>query len=126
MVDNPFFGTWTTPFGLPPFSCIRPEHFPPAFERGMLEEWEEISLIATSRETPTFSNTVETMECSGRLLERVGKVFFNLNASCTNDALEAIARNWRPNLSSTECELPTMCSSSSESQNYTPNAPSCL
>jgi len=98
MIDNPFFDTWTTPFGLPPFSCIRPEHFPPAFERGMLEEWEEISLISTLRETPTFGNTVEAMECSGRLLERVEKVFFNLNASCTSDALEAIARNWAPKL----------------------------
>jgi peptidyl-dipeptidase Dcp len=98
MIDNPFFDTWTTPLGLPPFSCIRAEHFPPAFERGMMEEWEEISLISTLRETPTFSNTVEAMECGGRLLKRVGKVFFNLNASCTSDALEAIARNWAPKL----------------------------
>jgi peptidyl-dipeptidase Dcp len=98
MIDNPFFDTWTTPFGLPPFNCIHPEHFPPAFERGMMEEWEEISLISTLRETPTFSNTVEAMECSGRLLKRVGAVFFNLNASCTSDALEAIARHWAPKL----------------------------
>ena len=35
MTDNPFFEVWTTPFGLPPFDRIRPEHFPPAFDRGM-------------------------------------------------------------------------------------------
>jgi peptidyl-dipeptidase Dcp len=98
MSDNPFFETWITPFGLPPFDRIRPEHFPQTFERAMTEESEEISLITTSDETPSFANTVEAMERSGRLLKRVGKVFFNLNASCTNDALEAIARDWAPKL----------------------------
>ena len=98
MIDNPFFEVWTTPFGLPPFGRIRPEHFPPAFERAMMEEWDEISLIFTLREAPTFSNTVEAMERSGRSLKRVGRVFFNLSASCTNGALETIARNWAPKL----------------------------
>jgi len=98
MIDNPFFEAWTAPFGLPPFGRIRPEHFPPAFERATMEESDEISLIARSRETPTFSNTVEALERSGRLLKRVGKVFFNLNASSTNAALEAIARDWAPKL----------------------------
>jgi peptidyl-dipeptidase Dcp len=98
MIDNPFFEAWTTPFGLPPFSRIRPEHFPPAFERATKEEADEISLITTLPETPTFTNTVEAMERSGRLLKRIGRVFFNLNASCTNDALEAIARDWAPRL----------------------------
>jgi peptidyl-dipeptidase Dcp len=98
MIDNPFFEVWTTPFRLPPFNRIRPEHFPPAFERATMEEWDEISSISTLRETPTFSNTVEAMERSGRLRKRVGRVFFNLSASCTSDALEAIARNWAPKL----------------------------
>jgi peptidyl-dipeptidase Dcp len=98
MIDNPFFEAWTTPFGLPPFSRIRPEHFPPAFERAMKEEADEIRLITMLPETPTFTNTVEAMEHSGRLLKRVGRVFFNLNASSTNDALEAIARDWAPKL----------------------------
>jgi peptidyl-dipeptidase Dcp len=98
MIANPFFEVWTTPFGLPPFSRIRPEHFPPAFERATKEEADEIRLITTLPETPTFTNTVEAMECSGRLLKRVGRVFFNLNASSTNDALEGIARDWAPKL----------------------------
>jgi peptidyl-dipeptidase Dcp len=98
MIDNPFFEAWTTPFGLPPFRHIRPEHFPPAFERAMMEESNEISLIAALPETPTFTNTVEAMERSGRSLKRVEKVFFNLNASCTSNELEAIARHWAPEL----------------------------
>jgi len=35
MTQNPFFENWTTPFGAPPFDRIRPEYFPPAFDRGM-------------------------------------------------------------------------------------------
>ncbi len=38
MTENPFFESWTTPFGMPPFDRIRPEHFPPAFDRGMQEQ----------------------------------------------------------------------------------------
>ncbi len=62
--NNPFFETWTTPFGVPPFSRIRPEHFPPAFDRGMAEEQAEIEAIARSGEPPTFANTIEAMERS--------------------------------------------------------------
>ena len=41
MTENPFLERWSTPFGMPPFDRIRPEHFPPAFDRGMREtlEW---------------------------------------------------------------------------------------
>jgi peptidyl-dipeptidase Dcp len=98
MIDNPFFEAWTTPFGLPPFNRICPQDFPPAFERATMQESDEISLIASLPGTPTFTNTVEAMERSGRLLKRVRRVFLNLNASCTNTELEAIARDWAPRL----------------------------
>ncbi len=96
MIDNPFFEAWTTPFGLPPFDRIRPEHFPPAFDRGMAAEAAEFEAIARSDELPTFGNTVEAMERSGRVLRRATDVFFNLNSSDTSDALEAIARDYAP------------------------------
>jgi peptidyl-dipeptidase Dcp len=48
MTENPFFESWTTPFGMPPFDRIRPEHFPPAFDRGMREQIAEIAAIAGS------------------------------------------------------------------------------
>jgi peptidyl-dipeptidase Dcp len=95
---NPFFEPWTTPFGLPPFDRIRPEHFPPAFDRGMEEHRAEIAAIAGASEAPSFANTIEAMERSGRLLTRVSRTFFNLNGSNTNDALEGIARDYAPRL----------------------------
>ncbi len=96
--ENPFFETWTTPFGLPPFERIRPEHFPPAFDRGMAEELAKIDAIAASPDAPSFADTVEAMERSGRLLGRVSRVFHNLDASNTSDALEAVARDYAPKL----------------------------
>ena len=98
MTANPFFETWDTPFGLPPFARIRPEHFPPAFDRGMDEHAAEIAAIAASPEPPSFANTLEALERSGRLLDRVGRVFFNLTASATDDALDAVARDYAPKL----------------------------
>ncbi len=96
MTDNPFFETWTTPFGLPPFDRIRPDHFPPAFDRGMAENLAEIEAITGNPEPPTFANTIEAMERAGRLLDRVANVFFNLNSSHSSDELEAIARDYAP------------------------------
>jgi peptidyl-dipeptidase Dcp len=98
MSPNPLLETWTTPFGLPPFDRIRPEHFPPAFDRGMDEQNGEIAAITCSTAMPTFANTIEALERSGRLLDRVSRVFSNLDASDTNDALQAIARDYAPKL----------------------------
>jgi peptidyl-dipeptidase Dcp len=98
MTENPFFAPWSTPFGLPPFDRIRPEHFPPAFDRAMAEHDTEIAAITGSAAAPAFANTIEALERSGRLLDRVSRVFFNLNSSETNDALEAIARDYAPKL----------------------------
>jgi peptidyl-dipeptidase Dcp len=98
MNPNPFFENWATPFGVPPFERIRPAHFPPAFDRGMQEQIAEIDAISGSAAAPSFVNTIEALERSGRLLERVSRVFFNLDASNTNPALEAIARDYAPRL----------------------------
>src|SRR6516225_3968350 len=98
MSENPFFEPWTTPFGLPPFDRICPEHFPPAFDRATAEHSAEIAAITGSAAAPTFANTIEALERSGRLLDRVSRVFFNLDSSNTSDALEAIARDCAPKL----------------------------
>jgi peptidyl-dipeptidase Dcp len=105
MSENPFFENWTTPFGLPPFDRICPEHFPPAFDRAMAEHNAEIATITGSATTPTFANTIEALERSGRLLDRVSRVFFNLDSSETNDALEAIARDYAPKLAQHQTQI---------------------
>jgi peptidyl-dipeptidase Dcp len=96
--DNPFFAPWSTPFEIPPFAQIAPEHFRPAFDRALDMHNAEIGMIAGRGDTPSFANTVETMERSGRDLRRVSSVFFNVSGSHTNDALQAIEREMAPRL----------------------------
>jgi peptidyl-dipeptidase Dcp len=98
MTENPFFTDWDTPFGMPPFDRIRPDHFPAAFDRGMDEQLAEIAAIVAAPVPPSFADTIEAVERSGRLLDRVSRVFSNLDSSDTNPALEAIARGYAPKL----------------------------
>ncbi len=105
MTDNPFFEPWDTPFELPPFERIQPSHFPPAFDRGMAEQVAEIATIAGNPAAPDFANTIEALERSGRLLRRVSRVFHNLDSSATNDALQAIDRDYAPKLAAHQMQI---------------------
>jgi peptidyl-dipeptidase Dcp len=96
MQQNPFFAPWTTPFGVPPFDRIQPEHFRPAYDRGMAEHDAEIAAITGTNAPPSFANTIEALERSGRLLGRVHAVFANLVASHGGDALQDIEREMAP------------------------------
>ena len=96
---NPFFEPdWGTPFGAPPFARIRPEHYEPAFARGLEAHRAEIAAIAEAADPPTFANTIEALERSGADLRRVSSTFFNLTGSDTNEALQAIERKVAPEL----------------------------
>jgi peptidyl-dipeptidase Dcp len=96
MDQNPFLAPWNTPFGVPPFDRIRPEHFPPAYERAMADHAAEIAAIAGSNAPPDFANTIEALERSGRLLGQVHAVFSNLVASHGGEALQEIERDMAP------------------------------
>ncbi|MGF9758811.1 M3 family metallopeptidase [Microvirga sp. 0TCS3.31] len=96
LAGNPLLTQWSTPFGLPPFESIAPEHYRPAFDTALAEQQAQIAAIAESTEAPTFANTIEALERSGRTLKTVGGVFFNLAGSHTSDAIQAIEREMAP------------------------------
>jgi len=98
--NNPFFQDWDTPYGVPPFDQIENGHYMPAFEQGMSQQLEEVDAIANNEEDPTFDNTIEAFEKSGKLLDKVRSVFFNLTSAHTNDSLQAISKEISPKLSS--------------------------
>jgi peptidyl-dipeptidase Dcp len=102
---NPLLRPWETPFQLPPFQQIRPEHFGPAFETAVGEHAAEIAAIADSPEAPTFDNTVAAFDRSGRRLTRIEQVFFNLTASETSPALQAVERDVAPMLAAHESSI---------------------
>ena len=97
--ENPFSAArWNTPYELPPFERIRPEHYLPAFEASIAAHEAEIAAIAKSPEPPDFDNTVAAMERAGLALDRVAGVFYNLTGSHTNPELQAIERTVGPKL----------------------------
>ena len=95
-IENPFFETWNTPFGAPPFARIKPEHFVPAYERAFAEHAVEIAKIADQKEPPSFDNTIVALENAGRALQRVDDIFGQLVGTDSNDSLLAIERNMSP------------------------------
>jgi peptidyl-dipeptidase Dcp len=98
-MTNLFFEPWTAPFGAPPLDRIRPEHFAPAYARGLAEHAAEIAAIAGDPAPPSFENVIVALETSGRLLARVDGVFSNLAASRADAALQEIEREMAPLLS---------------------------
>ncbi len=94
--DNPFFCEWDTPFGVPPFDKIKFEHFKPAFIKGMEEETAAVDAIVNNTETPTFENTIKSLEYTGELLSKVQSAFGVLSSANTNDSIQALSREMSP------------------------------
>jgi len=95
---NPFFSPSELPYGMPPFDLISDEHYLPAFGKGMAEDLAEIEAIADNPEPPTFENTIVAMERTGRLLDRVNRVFSNLNSAHTNPQMQEVQKTVAPQL----------------------------
>ena len=94
--SNPFAAPSPLLYQAPQFDRIKDADYLPAIEEGMKRQLAEIDAIANNPEPPTFDNTIVAMERSGQLLTRVAKVFFNLDQSNTNDALQKIEADVAP------------------------------
>ena len=93
---NPLLAEWQTPYGMPPFGDFTESDIAPAFEVALKSHDAEIQAILADTAAPSFRNTIEALEQSGRTLRRVASVFFNLCSADTNDALQAIERDMAP------------------------------
>ena len=85
-----------TPYNAAPFSQIKIEDYPPAFEANIAAARAEIDAITQNPAEPTFENTIEALEFSGQALDRLSSIFFNLNSAETNDELQKIAQEVSP------------------------------
>lgn len=98
-MENPLLQSYHTLHDATPFDRIRLEDYEPAIRKGMEAEDAEIKQIIENPEAPTFANTVLALEQSGKLLDRVTTVLFNLMSAETCDELDAIAERMMPELS---------------------------
>ncbi|MCR1027019.1 M3 family metallopeptidase [Cellulophaga baltica] len=88
-----------SPFDTAPFSKLKNEHFMPAFTQAIADARAEIEAITHNSEAPTFENTIAALDYSGKQLDRVSSVFFNLNSAETNEDIQKIAQEISPILS---------------------------
>ena len=95
-MTNPFFETWDTPFGVPPFDAIETGHFAPAYKEALAQHAGEIAQIAGNSEAPGFDKTIAALELAGRPLRRVDMVFSQLAGANTNAELQAVERDMAP------------------------------
>ena len=97
-MENPLLTESKLPFGAPQFDKIKNEHYLPGFTQGIAEAKAEIDAIADNPEKPTFENTIEAMEYSGRTLDRVSNIFYNLMEADVNEQMQQIAEEVAPML----------------------------
>ena len=76
--ENPLLQKWNTPHNTPPFDKIKNEHYSPAFDVAFAENKKEVDAICNNRARPDFENTIEALEQSGELLNKISGIFYNL------------------------------------------------
>ncbi len=98
-MNNPLLAKWTGPYGgVPPFDKIKVEHFKPALEAAMAEQLREMDAIANETPAPTFANTLEAMEKSGRTLDRVSTVYGIYSSTLSTDDFQKVETEMEPKL----------------------------
>lgn len=95
-MDNPLLVESPLPYSAPQFDKIKNGHYVPAFEAGIREAKAEIDRIAANEEKPSFANTVEALEYSGKTLSRVSDIFYNILEADSDDELQDIAEKISP------------------------------
>ena len=103
--ENPLLMESQLPFGTPDFSQIQTADYMPAFETAMQLQRENIQKITDNPDSATFENTILPFEDSGRLLDRVSRVFFALVEADKTPEIAEIEKQVQPQLTDLENEI---------------------
>ncbi|MGQ0714648.1 MAG: M3 family metallopeptidase [Gemmatimonadaceae bacterium] len=97
--DNSLLRAWTGSYGgVPAFDKVDVALFEPALETAMQENLAQIDRIASDPAPPTFANTIEAIERSGRALERVSTVYRVWSSTMNSPEFQAVEREMAPRL----------------------------
>lgn len=103
---NALLEIWTGPYGgVPAFDTYSPEMFGAAFEASMASYRRDIARIADNPEPPTFANTLEALEESGRDYQRVSALFGVYTSTMNTQQVQALDREWRPRFAALHDEV---------------------
>ena len=103
--ENPLLQESTLPYGAPDFSKIKTTDYLPAFESAIQQTRDEIAKIVDNPDSATFENTIVAYEESGRMLDRVSRVFFALTEADKTPELGEIEKKVMPKLTELENEI---------------------
>ena len=103
--ENPLLVESQLPYGAPDFSKIEPSDYLPATEEGIRQQRENIQKIVDCQDSATFENTILPLEESGRLLDRVSRLFFALVEADKTPELSDIEKKVQPMLTDLENEI---------------------
>ena len=88
---------WSGPYGgLPPFDRATPAAIGRAYEIAVERKRAEVRAIAANPEPPTFANTVEALEDSGRELRRMESLFTVFGSTICTDEMREVQKCLAP------------------------------
>lgn len=93
---NILLQSFNTPHQTPPFHLIKEENYLPAFREAISLAKGEVDTIVSNQEKPNFTNSLEALEKTGKKLNVISNIFFNLIHANTNERIQNIAREVSP------------------------------
>lgn len=103
--SNPLSHVSTLKNRATPFHLIKPEHFLPAIDEGIIEAKANIERLKNNPEAPTFANTVAALEACSERVDWVAGIFFNLLNAESNDQLQALAAEIAPRMANLSSDI---------------------
>lgn len=95
-MENPFFVESTLPHGAFEFDKLKIDHYKPALLEGIKQHEAEIEAIKNNPEEPDFENTIVALDKSGKLMNRVLGIFYNLLECDGTDEMQALSIELQP------------------------------
>jgi len=103
--ENPLLQESDSPYNIPDFNTIKASDYLPAFEAAIKNQRENVQKIVDCQESATFENTILPFEESGRLLDRVSRIFFALVEADKTPELGEIEKKVQPMLTDLDNEI---------------------
>ena len=102
---NPLLDEPTAKYGIRDYDKITIDNYREAMTLGMQLQRDEVEAIANNQEAPTFQNTIEALDQSGKVLNTAATIFFDLSDSNSTPELEALMTEMSPLLSAHEDDI---------------------
>ena len=103
--ENPLLQESGLSLNAPDFNKIQVSDYLPAFEVAIQEQRDNIQKIVECQEPATFENTILPLEESGRLLDRVSRIFFALVEADKTPEIGEVEKKVQPMLTDLDNEI---------------------